>query len=60
VTNDKLEGDNLINSENFDQKHNIIVQDGGYTAKWSKKYQDQGNLETTMAEKRTRDAIEGL
>jgi hypothetical protein len=25
-----------------------------------KKYQDQGNLETTMAEKRTRDAIEGL
>jgi hypothetical protein len=25
-----------------------------------KKYQDQGNLETTMAEKRTRDVMEGL
>jgi hypothetical protein len=25
-----------------------------------KKYQDQGNLETTMAEKRKRDAMEGL
>jgi hypothetical protein len=25
-----------------------------------KKYQDQGNLETTMAETRTRDAMEGL
>jgi hypothetical protein len=41
VTNDaghiELEGDNLVNSENFDQKHDIIVQDGGYTAKWSKK-----------------------
>jgi hypothetical protein len=24
------------------------------------KYQDQGNLETTMAEKRMRDAMEGL
>jgi hypothetical protein len=25
-----------------------------------KKYQDHGNLETTMAEKRTRDVMEGL
>jgi hypothetical protein len=25
-----------------------------------KKYQDQGNLETTMAKKRTRDVMEGL
>jgi hypothetical protein len=41
VTNDaghiELEGDNLVNSENFDQKHDIIVQNGGYKAKWSKK-----------------------
>jgi hypothetical protein len=40
VTNDgghiELKEDNLVNSENFDQKHDIIVQ-GGYTSNWTKK-----------------------